>query len=49
MSDTAVTLALGEDFPEIRAAVRHICAGFPGAYWREREAPRNIPRPSSPR
>ncbi|HEY3916388.1 MAG TPA: acyl-CoA dehydrogenase family protein [Stellaceae bacterium] len=28
------TLALGEDYPEIRAGVRKICAGFPGAYWR---------------
>jgi len=29
-----VTLALGEDYPDIRAGVRKICAGFPGAYWR---------------
>ena len=28
------TLALGEDYPEIRAGVRKICEGFPGAYWR---------------
>ena len=37
----AVTLTLGEDYPEIRAGVRQICADFPGAYWRdldEREA-----------
>jgi acyl-CoA dehydrogenase len=27
-------LALGEDYPEIRAGVRKICEGFPGAYWR---------------
>ncbi len=27
-------LALGEDYPEIRAGVRKICAGFPGSYWR---------------
>jgi len=32
MAETA--LALGEDYPEIRAGVRKICAGFPGAYWR---------------
>ena len=40
MSDT-ISLALGEDHPEIRDNVRRICAGFPGAYWRdveEREA-----------
>ena len=30
----ADTLALGEDYPEIRAGVRKICEGFPGAYWR---------------
>ncbi len=28
------TLALGEDYPEIRAGVRKICEGFPGVYWR---------------
>jgi acyl-CoA dehydrogenase len=27
-------LALGEDYPEIRAGVRKICEKFPGAYWR---------------
>jgi acyl-CoA dehydrogenase len=27
----------GEDFPEIRAAVRAICANYPGAYWRAQE------------
>ncbi len=33
-----VRVPLGDDFPEIRASVRRICAGFPGAYWRELEA-----------
>jgi acyl-CoA dehydrogenase len=36
-----VRVPLGEDYPEIRASVRRICADFPGAYWRdldEREA-----------
>jgi len=32
-----VSVALGEDFPEIRESVRCICADFPGAYWRELE------------
>ena len=32
MADT--TLALGEDYPEVRAGVRKICEGFPGSYWR---------------
>ena len=36
--DDLVQLALGEDFPEIRASVRKICEGFPGAYWRDLEA-----------
>ncbi len=33
-----VRVGLGEDFPEIRDSVRRICAGYPGAYWRELEA-----------
>ena len=33
-----VQLAIGEDYPEIREAVRKICEGFPGAYWRDLEA-----------
>ncbi|GGG33052.1 acyl-CoA dehydrogenase [Caldovatus sediminis] len=31
------SVPLGEDYPEIRAAIRRICEGFPGAYWREKE------------
>ena len=31
-------MAIGADYPEIREAVGRICAGFPGAYWRELEA-----------
>jgi len=30
-----VSITLGEDHPEIREAVRSICADFPGEYWRE--------------
>ena len=33
-----VRVPLGEDFPEIRASVRRICANFQGAYWRDLEA-----------
>jgi alkylation response protein AidB-like acyl-CoA dehydrogenase len=33
-----VSFPLGEDYPEIRDSVRRICAGFPGAYWRELES-----------
>jgi len=32
-----IQIALGEDFPEIREAVRRICALYPGAYWRALE------------
>jgi acyl-CoA dehydrogenase len=30
-----ISLTLGEDFPDIRDAVRRVCAGFPDEYWRE--------------
>src|SRR5437763_15693435 len=33
----AVSLTLGEDYPELRDAVRRICAKYPGAYWRDLE------------
>jgi alkylation response protein AidB-like acyl-CoA dehydrogenase len=32
-----------ETFPEIRSAVRRLCADFPGAYWRELDAARRYP------
>ena len=41
MTPEQVSVALGEDYPEIRSSVRRICADFPGVYWRdldEREA-----------
>ena len=31
----AVSMELGDDYPEIRDAVSKICAQFPGEYWRE--------------
>jgi acyl-CoA dehydrogenase len=31
----APSVALGEDYPDIRESVRRICADYPGAYWRE--------------
>jgi acyl-CoA dehydrogenase len=34
---TAVSLELGEDYPDLREAVRKICAKYPGAYWRDLE------------
>ncbi len=30
-----VTMEIGEDYPELREAVRRVCARFPGEYWRE--------------
>jgi acyl-CoA dehydrogenase len=30
-----VTVELGEDYPELREAVRKVCANFPGPYWRD--------------
>ena len=32
------SIALGEDYSEIREAIRAICADFPGEYWRELDA-----------
>ena len=29
-----ITVALGEDYPELRHTVRRICEKFPGEYWR---------------
>ena len=34
MTETEPMLALGQDYPELREAVRRICARYPGAYWR---------------
>ncbi len=36
-------LVLGEDYREIRESVRAICAGYPGAYWRELEDRQGYP------
>src|ERR1700681_78353 len=36
-SGEPVTLALGEDYPELRESVRKICEKYPGAYWRKLE------------
>ena len=30
-----ISVPLGEDYPEIREAIRTICRDFPGKYWRE--------------
>jgi acyl-CoA dehydrogenase len=44
--DTAggeVTVTLGEDFPELRGAVRRICERFPAEYWRKLDDERAYP------
>ncbi len=38
-----LAIALGEDFPEIRAGVRQICAGFTGSYWRDLDQRQDYP------
>ena len=43
MSDDLTTMALGEDFPDLRAAVRRICEGYPGEYWRDLERESGYP------
>jgi len=38
-----VTVALGEDYPELRDAVRRICSDFPPEYWRRLDEQRAYP------
>jgi acyl-CoA dehydrogenase len=42
-TDTDVTLALGEDYPELRQTVRRLCEGFPPEYWRNLDENRKYP------
>jgi len=37
------TMALGEDYPELRETVRRLCAPYDGAYWRRLEDERAYP------
>jgi acyl-CoA dehydrogenase len=39
----AVTIELGADYPELRDAVRRVCAPFPGEYWRARDESSTYP------
>jgi len=43
MDDQPPLLALGDDYPDLRASVAKICAGFPGSYWRDLEAAEAYP------
>lgn len=38
-----LAVALGDDYPELREAVRRICRDFPPAYWRELDEQRGYP------
>src|ERR1700754_2633155 len=40
---TPVSFELGEDYPELRDAVRRICAKYPGEYWRDLEEKSDYP------
>ena len=33
--DAPVTVELGDDYPELREAVRRLSENYPGAYWRD--------------
>src|SRR5215208_4475349 len=35
LNGEAVSFELGDDYPELREAVRKICAKYPGPYWRD--------------
>ena len=39
----ATLVPLGEDHPELREAVRRLCAGYPGEYWRKLEKASDYP------
>ena len=41
--DAMVMMPVGETYPEIREAVRKLCADFPGAYWQEKDRVRGYP------
>jgi len=43
MLEMPASLELGEDYPEIRDAVRKLCAPFDGAYWQELEKTDSYP------
>jgi len=42
-TSSAANATTQESFPEIREAVRQLCAGFPGEYWREKDRERAYP------
>ena len=43
VESTETAISVGEDWAEIRDGVRKVCAGFPGEYWREKDAASDYP------
>ncbi|MDQ2801287.1 MAG: acyl-CoA/acyl-ACP dehydrogenase, partial [Pseudomonadota bacterium] len=43
MTEELTTLAIGEDYPDLRHSVRRICENYPGAYWRKLEDTQDYP------
>jgi acyl-CoA dehydrogenase len=43
MSDELTSVAIGEDYPELRHSVRRICQGYPGSYWKALEDTQDYP------
>ncbi len=41
--DDMTMMPVGETYPEIREAVRKLCADFPGEYWQEKDRERSYP------
>ena len=40
---SGVTVELGQDYPELREAVRRLCQSYPGEYWRRLDAQSGYP------
>ncbi len=38
-----VQVEIGEDYAELRDSVRRVCAGYPGSYWRDKDARSEYP------
>ena len=49
VGDGDVALTIGPDYPELRDAVRRVCAHYPGEYWRKLDDVRGYPTDSSRR
>ena len=43
LDDAMTMMPIGETYPEIREAVRKLCAGFPGTYWQGKDRERSYP------